>query len=64
MISNKRLAVNQLRRLNTMRRVIDGLADEWDEIDQCVMSEMLDLSRFGFDKCIEQLKAYVSGELE
>lgn len=64
MISNKRLAVNQIRKLNTLRKKIELLATDWDDVDQCVMAELLMLSQSGFDKCIEQLEAHAKGELD
>ncbi|MEX3036413.1 hypothetical protein AB4K08_00900 [Serratia fonticola] len=63
-ISNKRLAANQIRKLNTLRKRIDELAADWDDVDQCVMAELLMLSQTGFDKCIEQLEAHAKGELD
>ena len=39
-MSEKRLASNQRRRLETMRGKLLLMAEQWDEVDYCVMSEL------------------------
>ncbi len=38
-MSEKRLASNQRRSLETMRGKLLLMAEQWDEVDYCVMSE-------------------------
>ncbi|CAK9887131.1 MAG: hypothetical protein XXXJIFNMEKO3_LKCDNKCA_00079 (plasmid) [Candidatus Erwinia impunctatus] len=39
-MSEKRLASNQRRSLETMRGKLLLMAEQWDEVDYCVMSEL------------------------
>lgn len=39
-MSEKRLASNQRRSLETMRGKLLLMAERWDEVDYCVMSEL------------------------
>lgn len=39
-MSEKRLASNQRRSLETMRGKLLLMAEQWDEVDYCIMSEL------------------------